>query len=42
MNVGLPGGGDPGGFDAVFWIIVAASIARHRGMLGFFRYKRWL
>jgi magnesium transporter len=43
MNVGLPGGGDPAtASTTVFWIIIAASIGLLAGMIGFFRYKRWL
>jgi magnesium transporter len=43
MNIGLPGGGDPATSSAaVFWIIIAASVAVIAGMLGFFRFKRWL
>jgi len=43
MNVGLPGGGDPATASAaVFWIIIAASVALIGALLGFFRNKRWL
>jgi len=43
MNVGLPGGGEPPtSSTTVFWLIIAASVALVAGMLGFFRYKRWL
>jgi magnesium transporter len=43
MNVGLPGGGDPAtSSHVVFWIIMGTSLALIAGMLGFFRYKRWL
>ena len=43
MNVGLPGGGDPAtASTAVFWIIIAASVALIGALLGFFRHKRWL
>jgi magnesium transporter len=43
MNVGLPGGGNPvTSSHTVFWIIMATSITLIAGMLGFFRYKRWL
>jgi magnesium transporter len=43
MNIGLPGGGDPAtSGHTVFWIIVAAMIVGLVGMIGFFRYKRWL
>jgi magnesium transporter len=38
MNVGLPGGGGIG----TFWIIVGAMAVLGLGMLGFFRWKRWL
>ena len=43
MNVGLPGGGDPStASDTVFWLVLAAMIAGLVGMIGFFRWKRWL
>ena len=43
MNVGLPGGGNPASSShAAFWVILAASLTLIAGMLGFFRYKRWL
>jgi magnesium transporter len=43
MNIGLPGGGEPPtSSTAVFWIIIAASVAVIGGMLGYSRYKRWL
>ncbi len=43
MNVGLPGGGNPGtASDVEFWVIIGASIVLVGAMLGFFRYKRWL
>jgi Mg2+ and Co2+ transporter CorA len=43
MNVGLPGGGNPASAStAVFWVIIATSIALIGGLLSFFRYKRWL
>jgi magnesium transporter len=43
MNVGLPGGGEPPSSPTTdFWIIIATSVAVVVGMLGFFRYKRWL
>jgi magnesium transporter len=43
MNVGLPGGGDPATASHLeFWLIIGASVALVAGMLGFFRYKRWL
>ena len=38
MNVDYPGEGT----HAAFWIILAALGATLGGMLGFFRYKRWL
>ena len=38
MNVGYPGEGT----HAAFWIILGALLATLIGMLGFFRYKRWL
>jgi magnesium transporter len=43
MNVGLPGGGDPGGGSSVaFWVIIGAMIAGLIGMVAYFRHKRWL
>ena len=43
MNVGLPGGGDPATASTVeFWLIIAASVTLIAGLLGLFRYKRWL
>jgi magnesium transporter len=43
MNIGLPGGGNPAtASTAVFWLIIAASVAVVAGLLSFFRYKRWL
>ena len=38
MNVAFPGEGTAHGF----WIIVAVMVAAGAGMLGFFRWKRWL
>ena len=38
MNVLYPGEGTP----TAFWIILAALAVTLAGMLGFFRYKRWL
>ena len=38
MNVDFPGFGTA----AAFWIIVAAMVAVGAGLLGFFRWKRWL
>jgi magnesium transporter len=43
MNVGLPGGGDPATSSTLdFWLVIAASVSLIAGLLGFFRYKRWL
>ena len=43
MNVGLPGGGNPATASTLdFWVVIATSVALIAGMLGFFRYKRWL
>ncbi|HEU5207535.1 MAG TPA: magnesium transporter CorA family protein [Gaiellaceae bacterium] len=43
MNVGLPGGGEPPTSSHLsFWIIIGASVAVVGGMIGFFRWKRWL
>jgi magnesium transporter len=43
MNIGLPGGGEPtASGHLVFWLIIAAMIAGLVGMIGFFRWKRWL
>jgi magnesium transporter len=43
MNVGLPGGGDPStSAHLVFWLVIAAMVAGIVGMIGFFRWKRWL
>jgi len=42
MNVGLPGGGDPGSSShTVFWIIVATMIVLLAGMLTYFRRRGW-
>jgi Mg2+ and Co2+ transporter CorA len=38
MNVLYPGEGT----HTAFWIILAALVVTLGGMLGFFRYKRWL
>jgi magnesium transporter len=38
MNVDFPGFASA----AAFWIIIAAMVAVGAGLLGFFRYKRWL
>jgi magnesium transporter len=43
MNVGLPGGGDPASAGhAVFWLIIAGTVASVIALIGFFRWKRWL
>jgi magnesium transporter len=43
MNVGFPGGGDPAeGGSVAFWVIVGIMLALLVGMIGYFRYKRWL
>ena len=43
MNVGLPGGGNPATSSHLeFWIILVSSAAIVVGMLGLFRWKRWL
>jgi magnesium transporter len=43
MNVGLPGGGNPATSSTLdFWLVIAASVSLIAGLLGFFRYKRWL
>jgi magnesium transporter len=42
MNVGLPGGGEPGSSShTVFWIIIAAIVVLLAAMLGFFRRRGW-
>ncbi len=38
MNVIFPGEGS----ETAFWVIVAALVATLVGMVGFFRFKRWL
>ena len=38
MNIGFPGEGT----HAAFWIVVGAMVVTIVGMLGFFRWKRWL
>jgi magnesium transporter len=38
MNVLFPGEGTHG----AFWVIIVAMVAALAGMLGFFRYKRWI
>ena len=43
MNVGLPGGGDPStASTGMFWGIIVASVVLVVGMIGLFKYKRWL
>jgi magnesium transporter len=43
MNIGLPGGGEPpASGHLVFWLIIAAMVSGLVGMIGFFRWKRWL
>jgi magnesium transporter len=43
MNVGLPGGADPGsGAHAAFWIIVGVMIGVLIGMIGYFRKRGFL
>ena len=43
MNVGLPGGGDPGNGSLVaFGVIVGVMVSLLVGMLTFFRYRGWL
>ena len=38
MNVDFPGFGTA----AAFWVIVAAMVVALGGLLGFFRWKRWI
>jgi magnesium transporter len=38
MNVAFPGHGTA----AAFWVIVAAMVVALTGLLGFFRWKRWI
>jgi magnesium transporter len=38
MNVDFPGFGTAG----AFWVIIAVIVALGAGLLGFFRWKRWL
>jgi Mg2+ and Co2+ transporter CorA len=38
MNVVFPGESS----ETAFWVIVAALVATLVGMIGFFRFKRWL
>jgi magnesium transporter len=43
MNVGLPGGGDPGGgASASFWVILGLMVGLFLGMVGYFRKRGWL
>ena len=43
MNVGLPGGADPGDGPTVsFWVILAVMVAALVGMVAYFRRRRWL
>jgi Mg2+ and Co2+ transporter CorA len=43
MNVGLPGGGDPGGgASASFWVILAVMVGLLGGMVAYFRNRGWL
>ena len=43
MNVGLPGGGDPGGGASIsFWIVMGVMFTILAGMVAYFRHKRWL
>jgi magnesium transporter len=38
MNVAFPGNGSA----AAFWIVVGVMVAVGAGLLGFFRWKRWI
>ena len=38
MNVEFPGAGT----DEAFWVMVAAMVAVFGGLVGFFRWKRWI
>jgi magnesium transporter len=38
MNVAFPGEGTA----TAFWVIVAAMVVALTGLLGFFRWKRWI
>jgi magnesium transporter len=38
MNVDFPGSGSAG----AFWVMVAAMVAVFAGLIGFFRWKRWI
>ncbi len=43
MNVGLPGGGDPGGGPTIsFWVILAVMVTILVGMVAYFRRRGWL
>jgi magnesium transporter len=43
MNVGLPGGGDPGSASThVFWIILAVMVGGLVAMVAYFRRRGWL
>ena len=43
MNVGLPGGGDPGeGPTVSFWVILGVMLAGLVGMVAYFRKRGWL
>jgi len=43
MNVGLPGGGDPGaGASVSFWVILGLMVALFGGMFTYFRRRGWL
>jgi magnesium transporter len=43
MNVGLPGGGDPGvGASVSFWLILGGMVAALVAMVAYFRHRRWL
>jgi magnesium transporter len=43
MNVGLPGGGNPGGGASLsFWVILGVMVALFVGMVAYFRRRGWL
>jgi magnesium transporter len=42
MNVWLPGGDQPGGAHASFWIILGVMVALFAGMVAYFRRRGWL
>jgi magnesium transporter len=43
MNIGLPGGGDPGGgVGTAFWVVVGLMVAIFGGLLALFRRRGWL